>query len=152
MKIYLVRHGDSLPAEINPEHPLSPQGFENTEKIARLIAKRSFPLARIIYSQKLRAKQTAEIFGDYLAPDAKLEEHRNLSPNDRIDAIATLVEAENEDIMIVGHLPFLNKLIGYLVVGDEEQLLVNFQGSTAVCLEAIDGNWIIRWVIGPDQI
>lgn len=152
MKIYLARHGEALNPDINPEKPLSPQGYEEVEKIARYLAKRSFPLSRVLHSQKLRAKQTAEIFGDYLAPSAKLEEHRNLNPNDRIDAIATLVEAEDEDLMVVGHLPFLSKLIGYLVIGDEDQVLVNFQAGTVACLEAIDGNWIIRWVIGPDQV
>jgi phosphohistidine phosphatase len=152
MKIYLVRHGESLPSEINPEHPLSPEGFKGVEKITHLLAMRSFPLSRILYSQKLRAKQTAEILGEHIAPDVKLEEHANLNPNDPIEPISTLIEAENEDLMIVGHLPFLNKLVGKLLVGDENRVLVNFQGGTTVCLEGVNGNWIIRWVVGPDQI
>jgi len=152
MKIYLVRHGDALPTEINQENPLSPQGSENIEKIAKYLAKRSFPLTTILHSQKLRAKQTAEIFREYLTPETPLEEHRHLNPNDRIDAIATRVEAEFEDLMVIGHLPFLSKLTGYLVVGDEDQILINYQPGTVACLEAIDGNWVIRWVVGLDQM
>ena len=44
MKIYLVQHGESVLEEVNPEKPLSPDGREEVGKIAKFLAKRSFPL------------------------------------------------------------------------------------------------------------
>jgi len=35
--------------------------------------------------------------------------------------------------MIVGHLPFLEKLTSYLVTGDEEELVLQFPTAGIVC-------------------
>jgi len=151
MKIYLVRHGEAVPPEIDPEKPLSPKGREEVEEIARALGKNSFPLSTILHSDKLRAKQTAQIFGDHLASDAPLEEHSYLAPNDPIDDAVKRIEAEEEDFMIVGHLPFLSRLTSQLVTGNEGVEIVPFGPGTTVCLETSNGSWVIDWVFTHDQ-
>ncbi len=152
MKIYLVRHGEAVSPQIDPEIPLSPQGREDIEKIARLLGENSFPFSHVLYSEKLRARQTAEIFTEFISPGTPMEEHFQLNPNDPIQEILARIDAEETDMMIVGHLPFLEKLVGYLVTGHEEEKLINFQTGTIACLESSEGSWVINWVIGIDQV
>ena len=96
MKIYLVRHGEAVPEEVDSEKPLSPQGRENIEKIARFLGQKSFPLSLILHSQKLRAKQTAEIMGQYIAPGQTMEEHPQMAPNDPIESAFVRAAAEEQ--------------------------------------------------------
>ncbi|NGX60437.1 MAG: hypothetical protein KR126chlam3_01611 [Chlamydiae bacterium] len=147
MKIYLVRHGQAVSPEVDPEKPLSPQGRENIEMIAKFLGKKSFPLSLILHSQKLRAKQTAEIMGQYIAPGLALEEHAQMAPNDPIEAGFSRTTAEDGDTMIVGHLPYLQKLLSYMIVDNEDLDLVQFNGGTTICVESFNGSWIIDWIV-----
>lgn len=152
MKLYLVRHGEAISPELDPEKALSPRGREEIQKIVKFLGSKSFPVSKIIHSSKARARQTAEIFKQYLAPNAVLEEVEQLGPNDSIEAIGDLIEEENEDMMIVGHLPFLQKILGFLVTGHEEHVLVNFQPGTVVCLEKDTRFYVIDWIISIDRL
>jgi len=152
MKVYLVRHGEAVSPEIDPEKPLSPQGREDVENIAKFLAKNSFPLSAILHSEKLRAKQTAQIMKMDLAPNVELEEHSYLSPNDPIEEATVRIEAEDEDLMIVSHLPFLNKLASFLLTGHEDQVLISFEAGTTACLCSDNGTWTVDWIVGIEQV
>jgi len=152
MKIYLVRHGEAVSSDIDPENPLSPQGAENVEKIARHLGERSFPIERILHSQKLRAKQTAQIMLKYIAPEALLVEHPQMAPNDPIESAFVQAAAGDGDSMMVGHLPYLQSLLGHMVAGNDHMDLVQFNVGTTVCVSSVNGSWIIDWVLGLDQI
>jgi phosphohistidine phosphatase SixA len=52
--------------------------------------------------------------------------------------------------MIVGHLPFLGKLVALLVTGSEENEIVEYQVGSIVCIERRDdGKWKVAWMITP---
>ena len=142
MKIYLVRHGKALPPEIDPEKGLSPEGKTEAEKIARHLAEKSFPIETIYHSEKLRAKQTAEIFKECIAPHAPLVLLHQMNPNDPIDEVIAHIEASDGDCMFVGHLPFMNAVCTHLKVGE-----VRFDAATCACLETENGKWKLAWVV-----
>ncbi len=152
MKIYLVRHGEAVPPEINPGKPLSPQGREDVEKVARFLGKKSFPLNLILHSSKARARETAAVMQEYIAPEAKLEEHPQVGPEDPIESGFVRLGAEGGDCMIVGHLPYLSKMLGHAVAGNELMNLVNFQPATTVCIESSNGGWLMNWVVALECI
>jgi phosphohistidine phosphatase len=152
MKIYLVRHGEAVSEAINPEKPLSPQGAEDVERLARFLGQKSFPIKRILHSQKMRAKQTAEIMQKYLAPRAELKEHSQMAPNDAIEAAFVQAAAGDGDSMMVGHLPYLQCLLGHMVGGDDHMEMVRFEAGMVVCVSAVNGRWIIDWVIHPGLV
>lgn len=149
MKIYLVRHGDAVSPEINPDCPLSPEGEELLEKLGAFFAGHGFPLSAILHSNKLRAKQTAEILGRYLEPSLKLEEHAHLNPSDPIEPILDRLE---DGLMIVGHLPYLQKLSGFLVAHDQNATVIKFTAGQVACLEKLDGRYAIDWAIGTNLV
>jgi phosphohistidine phosphatase len=149
MQLYLVQHGPALTKEEDPARPLSDSG--------RLLAKRSAAHAvrlgvqvdEIRHSKKLRAVQTAEEFEAALG--GRRLESDGLSPNDDVSMLRREVQSRNENLMIVGHLPFLNRLAAALLCQDESMPVVAFQQAGIVRLDRDEGGrWSLTWAIPPD--
>lgn len=63
------------------------------------------------------------------------------------------ISQEREDLMLVGHLPFLEKLTSLLLCGNEKTRLVLFRYGAIVCLEQReDKGWGVRWILTPEMI
>ena len=139
MALFLVQHGKSLPKEEDPDRGLSRQGIEETEAVAAMAAEQSIQVSRIIHSGKKRALQTAEIFMKVLEPEFDLAKGPGLAPLDDVTCFPSVVDIQ-DNIMVVGHLPFMERLVSYLVIGSTETLVVKFQNSGIVCLDSVDDN------------
>jgi phosphohistidine phosphatase len=65
-------------------------------------------------------------------------------------AFAKKIDA-SEDIMLVGHLPFMEKLASFLITGYDDRPVVRFQNSGIVCLakDASADHWTIQWTLFP---
>jgi len=150
MALYLMRHGDFIPREIDPDCPLSERGVVEVTKAAELAAGRGARVFMIRHSERIRAAQTAAICAEILRPPGGCGEMAGLHPHDDIFAVLGLIEGA-EDVMIVGHLPFLEKLAAYLVTGMQEKAVTSFPTATIVCLERDHGQdaWKISWKITP---
>ena len=64
----------------------------------------------------------------------------------------TRVSVRNEDnIMLVGHLPFMERLASYLITGATEKKVFKFQNGGIVCLdkEPESGDWFVKWALVP---
>ncbi len=81
----------------------------------------------IHHSGKLRAQQTAEIFSEHL--DAQAVPATGLAPNDDVAEIAKSIESEPGGIMLVGHLPFLERLAALLIAGNAESSVVTLDAG-----------------------
>ena len=151
MRLYLVQHGDAVPEEVDPERPLSATGRRDVEAVARLLASKSTCAARVAHSGKLRAQQTAELLAAALAPGMVSENMTGLSPNDPVELVARSIAEWTSDMMLVGHLPFMGKLVARLVAGDERKPIAAFVPGTVVCLEQGEaGHWAISWMVRPE--
>lgn len=148
MKLYLVRHGHYLSHDMSLNHPLSPQGEADIKQVARHLKKINLRVPTIVHSTKLRAQQTAHILADAIN-DGQCDELAGLQPDDPTQQMVKLIHAHNENLMIVGHLPYLGKLTSQLLVHDEELELVEFTPGTVVCLNNKGGVWSLQWVITP---
>jgi phosphohistidine phosphatase len=55
------------------------------------------------------------------------------------------------DTLVVGHLPFMARLVSHLVVEDEDKPLTAWQPGSIVCLERADHtHWQINWMLRPE--
>jgi phosphohistidine phosphatase len=78
---------------------------------------------------------------------------QGLSPNDDVRPWGERISKETEDLMIVGHLPFLEKLASFLVCGDEGAKAVLFRYSAILCLERKDPErWAVDWLLKPEMV
>ena len=151
MALFLVQHGKSLPKEKDPDRGLSRQGIEETRAMAGVAQKQNVQVSRIIHSGKKRALQTAEIFMKTLEPEDGIAKSPGLAPLDDVTVFAAKISAE-ENIMVVGHLPFMERLASYLVSGSPEKTrVVKFQNSGIVCMDTeIDSqSFFICWALFP---
>jgi phosphohistidine phosphatase len=110
--------------------------------------------SRILHSGKLRAKQTAELVAQGLGVSpGRVEAVQGLNPNDDVKPWAKRIGDEKEDMMIVGHLPFLGKLASVLLCRDEKANLILFRYGAIVCLEQNeDKGWAVRWILTPEIV
>ena len=150
MAVYLVQHGKSLPKSEDPEKGLSAQGKMDTERIAGVALGYRVHVSRMIHSGKKRARETAEILATVLSPENGVEPCSGMNPMDDVRPFAERLRLD-QDIMLVGHLPFLERLIGLLVCGNPEQTVFKVQNSGIVCIDRVPEieNPVIRWALMP---
>ncbi|MFO7750447.1 MAG: phosphohistidine phosphatase SixA [Desulfobacteraceae bacterium] len=149
MAIYLVQHGKSLPKTEDSEKGLSSSGKEETLRIAQVAEGYAVPVSRIKQSGKKRAWQTAGIFADHLKPVHGLEEAGGIMPMDDPAAFAATMDPL-DNTMVVGHLPFMERLVSLLVTGSTGKKIFKFQNSGIVCLDREDGQWFLKWTLMPE--
>ena len=134
MSLYLVQHGKSLPEEIDPDRPLSDEGMTTVYRIARKASEYNISVSQIIHSGKTRAKQIAEIISAYIKPESGIKESSGLNPNDDVIPIASKISGA-ENVMYVGHLPFMERLVSYLITGTTDKTVIKFENGGIVCLD-----------------
>jgi phosphohistidine phosphatase len=151
MRLYLVQHGEAMAEEVDPARPLSDTGRSDVATVARFLAASGVRIDQVLHSGRLRAEQTAEILGAALgsAPEARA----GFNPRDPTGSVAREAAAWNQDVMLVGHLPFMAKLASRLVAGREDAGVVAFQPGSVLCLERGDQQrWTIAWMIRPELL
>lgn len=148
MKLYLIQHGKALSEENDPKRPLSTEGKEETERIAQFLKSKNITVDMIWHSSKLRAIQTAQIIAKHISPK-EVNERDDLNPKDPVDKLKPLIQSSEKEVMIVGHLPFLQKLCSHLLVNAENVDIISFRFSGVVCLDYQD-NWKIQYMMIPE--
>lgn len=149
MSVFLVQHGLSLPKTEDPEKGLSDRGREETLKIAEVAAGYHVKISKIFHSGKKRAEQTARIMSELLCPGIGLEQMADISAMDDVKGLANRLDPDSGH-MVVGHLPYMEKLVSYLTTGREKPKILKFQNSGIVCLDKDESGWFIRWTLNPN--
>ena len=153
MKLYLVQHGEATPKDVDPGRPLTAAGRADIEHLAEFMKLAGIQAERVMHSGKLRARQTAELLAARMAPDIELEASGLLNPNDNPRVFDWQSESWDRDTLIVGHLPFMARLVAHLVVADEDRMITAFQPGSMVCLEHVeDSRWQIDWMLIPELL
>lgn len=148
MALYLVQHGRSLPQEVDPERGLSDEGRAEVERIAGVAKGYGVTVASIMHSGKKRARQTAEILSSHLNPAQAVSPSSGMGPMDDVEPWVKKLDCA-ANLMLVGHLPFLERLLSRLIIGKPEPLLFKLQNGGIVCLDRRGDAWFIRWALMP---
>jgi len=151
MALYLVQHGRSLPKDVDPDQGLSVEGVSQVQRIAGVARGYGVWVKRILHSGKKRALQTAEILAGALAPPLGVETAEGLQPLDPVAPWASRLDPR-ENLMLVGHLPFMERLASFLVTGNEEPMIFKFQNGGIVCLDRgpESASWFVKWALMPN--
>jgi len=151
MALLLVQHGKSLPKYEDPEQGLSDEGVLDVKRIADAAKKYGVNVSCIKHSSKKRARQTADIFASALQPALGVQEIGGIKPMDDVATFAANISS-GEDLMLVGHLPFMEKLVSFLITGSIARPVIKFQNGGIVCLDEYPDShsWVIKWTLMPD--
>lgn len=153
MKVtYLVRHGEAKSKAQDAERGLAPAGEQNVQKIANWAARVGIRVDEIRHSGKARAEQTAQIIAAALQPGVEPQAIPGLGPNDDVVPVAKSLDSEERTVMLVGHLPFLGRLVSQLVVGNSDQALVAFDAAALVRLSKHEDQWVVDCVVAPNLL
>lgn len=151
MKLYLAQHGLALSKEEDPQRPLSEAGRLQVECLARLLGTAGIRVQRVWHSGKPRAQQTAECLARRMMPRGRVEQVDGLGPNAPVAEFIADADVWQEDALVVGHLPFMSRLVSLLVLQDEQHELVSFRPGAMVCLErSAHDRWVLAWMLRPE--
>jgi phosphohistidine phosphatase len=140
--ILLVHHGEAADPIVDAQRALTADGRAAVERLAQEAAGRGVEPVEIWHSGKLRARQTAEAYWRACNPLAEYSATRWAQPGDP-PRLADLLEVEARDVMLVGHLPHLDRLLRRLLGEDES--LPPFPVNGLVAIERVDEAWVERW-------
>lgn len=143
--VVLVHHGDAVLATVDPSRPLSPGGRSAAQRLAGSAAARGVRPECVWHSGKLRARQTAEIFWRACNPLATMTAERGLQPGDPPEWMRERLFGDTRELLIVGHMPHLARLLRLMIAGDADNALVTYPPHGVVALDASDERWIERW-------
>ncbi len=153
MKLYLVQHAKAASKEVDPQRPLTDEGRRDIQKVTEFIKPLNLSIDYLLHSGKTRAQQTAEILAEVINIRKEMSAHEGLSPNDDVKVIKNEIASAKQDIMLVGHMPFVSKLASLLLTGSELSGTVVFQQGGIVCLNYSDENqWQLIWMIIPELL
>lgn len=148
--LYLVQHGEAVSKEVDADRPLSTQGVAEVIRLAAFLAAAGIQFDRVFHSGKTRAQQTADILASSIQEDLKIEQIGGISPNDPVDVFAARLGAMHLPVMIVGHLPFMSRLVSHLVLQHDDPAIVAYQPGSVVCLEKdMSQTWSVSWMLRP---
>ena len=153
MRLYLVRHGDAKRNEEDPLRPLSNNGVKEVNKIAVYAVGKGVRVTQIFHSGKLRAEQTAQILFKHLKPEKAIRDADALAPMDDPRIWFNRISGMEEDIMLVGHLPYMSVLSDLLISGGKGRNQLGFNTGGTVCLNRdTNSKWKMEWMINPGDI
>ncbi len=153
MKLYIVRHAHAVSEEEDPARPLSAEGREAAQEMARWLRRCTAPdVEEIWHSALVRARETAELFAEGLRLKSRLREVPGLLPEVPPATMATALGRHHNSVMIVGHEPQLSALAG-LLLGLTDGV-VEFRKGAVLCLDRPmrGGPWTLAWLVSPPLI
>ena len=145
MSIYLSQHGKSASKDVDPRRGLTPDGTTEVTRVARMLSQAGVAVDVIWHSGKARASQTADIFAASLNPKEGVSSRDGIDPLDDVVALAGDLPKDRSE-MYVGHLPFMERIVSYMITGSADGRVVVFQNGGVVRLDWDSQGE--RWVIG----
>jgi len=164
VNLYLLRHGIAVEPgtpgfEHDSDRPLIPKGERRLRSAAAAMAKLELSFDLILSSPFIRAKQTAEIVAGESKLKKRIEFFDGLVPGANSKALIHALnelQPEPESVLLVGHEPYLSRLISLLVSGDADAAAIEMKKGGLCKLEIGElchGRCAqLAWLLTPAQM
>lgn len=158
MRVLFVRHAEAEPASgfkgLDLDRPLTGKGRRSMKAMARCLARRLDHPDRIISSQAVRARDTAELVSNAFG-GTSLEESSDLNPGAGVAAYQKILgEARKRGdalLVLVGHEPDLSSALSALLAGGQLELKLK-KGACADVKWPENGRPVLRGLFDPALI
>ena len=163
MNLYILRHGIAVEPgtpgyEQDADRPLTPEGERKLGQIAVAMEALGLTFDLILSSPYVRARQTAEIIAAAFSARKQLEFSNHLAcggDSKKLVEYLKRLQPLPENVMLVGHEPYLSGLISLLVAGNESCWVVLKKGGlcklTTVSLKH-GPCAALEWLLTPKQM
>ncbi|HEU4333797.1 MAG TPA: phosphohistidine phosphatase SixA [Candidatus Eisenbacteria bacterium] len=162
MNLLIVRHAIAVergdPAyPYDDDRPLTTEGIHKFRLAARGLKELGVRPERIVSSPLVRARQTAEILRDTVAPDLDLTIEPHLEPGADFEATArVLLPLPEETVAIVGHEPHVSGFTAYLLAGPRARAGLLFKKGAAALVtfhgQPQPGGGTLEWLLQPGAL
>jgi phosphohistidine phosphatase len=153
MYVYLVQHGKAKSAVEDPERRLSEAGREEITQVSIFLAAQRIAISLIQHSGTAGAEETAHILAATMRCTSGPCRTEGLDPSDDPSGTANFLKVYTDDILIVGHLPHLERLTSLLLTGSPDRRPVRFSTGGVICLEKERGGpWSVVWAVVPELL
>jgi len=162
VNLYLLRHGLAVEPgtqgfSCDADRPLTPEGERKVEKIALALEALEISFDIILSSPYIRAQQTADIVAQALDLRKKLQLSDTLTPSGNIKKMLELVnELRVENVLLVGHEPYLSELISLLTAGETGamQVVMKKGGFCKLSTDSLRPGRcaVLEWLLTPKQM
>jgi phosphohistidine phosphatase len=163
VNLYILRHGVAVEPgtpgyENDSVRPLIPKGERRLHRAAAAIKKLELTFDLVLSSPFVRARQTTEIIAGELKLKKRLKFSAELIPGGNPQA---LIQALNEfkpapeNVLLVGHEPYLSRLIGLLMSGSANATIEMKKGGLCKLeVEDLRAGHCARlaWLLTPAQM
>jgi len=163
VRLIVLRHGPA--AERDPvrwpddtKRPLTPEGAASTRKAAKGLIRYIGHVDRILTSDAVRCRVTAEIVRGSMERPPAIVVWKELSPGLLAPPIFTRLHRDarsNQQVLLVGHEPTLAEFLGVALVG-EGTPFVRLGKGAAACVDfprgIRPGAGVLRWLATPKQL
>ena len=144
-KIYCMRHGHSPWSLPDTQRSLSTDGIATVQRLAQHVADQALCQAtKILHSPYNRTTQTAQLLHHVLHLPRQVSDL--LTPSSNPNDLIKLLDAAQDDTLLVSHLPFLPSLI-HALTGTH----VHLEPAGLICLEG-DPVWRVAWQLDAKQL
>lgn len=140
-----MRHGEAVSGLPDWQRALSDRGRAQVSAVAQRARSRGVSVGWIYHSGILRAQQTAELVTAVLVPEQGVREISGLCPDDDPVIVKEQVDDVAQSVLLVSHLPYLDRLAGLMTTGDAERSVIAFAPATLVCLNRHANGWKFDW-------
>lgn len=156
MRLYLVRHGNAMPKDENPDRPLSAKGRRDVERMASFLRRSGTRAARVVHSGKTRAAETAVLLSAQIGPGPVVHEMTGLLPHDPPFILADAA-GWDDDTIVVGHMPHMAQAAAYLLSHGDAFPAAAFEAGAVMCLERMENGagpqgWVLLWHMQPSLL
>ena len=134
MKVYLMQHALAYSSQEDQERPLSPAGIDQAKAAAKGIKRLGLSFDLIVTSTKRRAHQTAALIAEGVRfPHSDIMTSEMVLPQGQPQELLDLLQKESpqSSVLVVGHMPHLEKLSSQLLQGGE----MLFENAGLACFE-----------------
>ena len=162
MNLYILRHGIAVEHgapgyENDDERPLTSKGESKVRMIAKAMKALEISFDIILSSPLVRARETAEIVAEALKAKKRLELTDTLAPQETSKPLIDHLNEQGEvdDVLLVGHEPFLSRLISLLISGNSHGSVLLKKGGFCKlsAAELKHGQCAtLEWLLTPKQM
>lgn len=166
MNLYFLRHGlaaelgePGLPKDLkDADRPLTAKGKQKLWRTTEAMQAMELKFDVVISSPLLRAMQTAQIVTEAMSLRRKLILTDNLAPDGSPKALLDQINElgpRTRNILLVGHEPYLSRLVGLLAAGNTGAAIDLKKGGLAKLeLKKLRYNRCasLAWLLTPKQL
>jgi phosphohistidine phosphatase len=147
-----MRHAKAEPVGPSDDlRPLAAEGRAAAQRIGRRLQASGVRIDAVYHSGLLRAAETAQLVSAQLEPSPRVRQHAGMRPEDTPASLRAWVQSVTEagETMLVSHMPFVQALVSYLVLGDDRWAVADFKTGAVARLEPAGQRWVLTWLLTP---